>query len=168
MHDISGIAVASSLAVAGAEERANHDELETRLTPAQVVLSAVCCGLAAGLLELLILCFRVQAFEQGFFLRSEHFLWIVPLSDVVIYGSVGLALALWQWSGRPLTAALYGWHPALRDLHERASHGPRAESADMRVAIVGDRAADGWLGSSSSVAIAAACPWRELSSSRSS
>ena len=51
-------------------------------------------GLAAGLLELALLVVRVQVFEKGFFLRSTHFVWMVPVSDLAIFGSWGLLLAL--------------------------------------------------------------------------
>jgi arylsulfatase A-like enzyme len=97
-------AVADDLVGTAGQDRADVDENRTRLTPSGVLLTAVWFGLAAGLLELSVLGVRVWAFEQGFFLRSEHFLWTVPLSDLVIYGSVGLALAFWLWAGRPLTA----------------------------------------------------------------
>ncbi len=98
------IVVADDLAVDARNDRAGNDEHGTRLTMPWLLLISVRFGLAAGLLELSILAVRVWAFEQGFFLRSEHFLWMVPLSDLVIYGSVGLALAFWLWAGRPLTA----------------------------------------------------------------
>ena len=74
------------------------------LTPPSVLLLAIWFGLAAGLIELSILVFRVRAFEKGFFLRSEHFLWMVPLSDVLIYGILGTVLALGLWACRLLTA----------------------------------------------------------------
>ncbi len=58
-------------------------------------------GLVAGLVELLILVIRVELLEKGFFLRSRHFLWMVPLSDVVIFGVVGLLMILpWPRVGR--------------------------------------------------------------------
>ena len=104
MHGDKMIVVADDLAVDARKDRAGNDEVGTRLTVRWLLLISVCFGLAAGLLELSILAVRVWAFEQGFFLRSEHFLWMVPLSDLVIYGSIGLALALWFSTGRRLRA----------------------------------------------------------------
>ncbi len=64
-------------------------------------LLALWFGLVAGLLELLILVIRVELFEKGFFLRSRHFLWMVPLSDVLIFGVVGLLMIVpWPRVGR--------------------------------------------------------------------
>jgi hypothetical protein len=65
----------------------------TRLSPLGELLLAAWFGLAPGLLELALLVGRVVAFEKGFFLRSRHFLWMVPLSDLVIFASLGLVLA---------------------------------------------------------------------------
>jgi arylsulfatase A-like enzyme len=89
---------------ASAQSCAADDEAETGLAASSVLLVAVWFGLASGLLELSILFFRVELFEDGFFLRSEHFLWMVPLSELVINGSLGLALALWSSAGRRLTS----------------------------------------------------------------
>ena len=49
------------------------------VSPFSIVLLAVWFGLAAGLVELFFLVLRVEAFEKGFFLRSAHFVWMVPL-----------------------------------------------------------------------------------------
>lgn len=51
-------------------------------------------GLAAGLLELILLVVRVRFFEGGFFLRSRQFLWMVPVSELAIFGSWGLLVTL--------------------------------------------------------------------------
>jgi arylsulfatase A-like enzyme len=45
----------------------------------------------------------VQAFEKGFFLRSRHFVWMVPVSDVAIFGSWGLLLAMVSRRARRLS-----------------------------------------------------------------
>ncbi len=60
----------------------------------EVLVLAAWWGLAAGLLELLLLVLRVQVFEKGFFLRSPHFVWMIPVSDVLIYVSVGVVILL--------------------------------------------------------------------------
>ncbi len=64
-----------------------------------MLLMAVWFGLAAGLIELALLVVRVSAYEKGFFLRSTHFVWMVPVSDLAIFGSWGLLLALGCWLG---------------------------------------------------------------------
>jgi arylsulfatase A-like enzyme len=63
-----------------------------------ILLLAAAFGLAVGLLELLGLVIRVKLIERGFFLRSRHFVWMVPLSDLAIFGGVGLALAVLWWA----------------------------------------------------------------------
>ena len=65
--------------------------------PVSLLLMAVWFGLAAGLLELVFLVVRVRAFEKSFFLRSTHFVWMVPLSDLAIFGSWGILLTLACW-----------------------------------------------------------------------
>jgi arylsulfatase A-like enzyme len=71
-------------------------------SPLSVLLMAVTFGLATGLLELLLLVGRVLVFEGGFFLRSTHFVWMVPISDLAISTGVGLLLAFVRPAfGRP-------------------------------------------------------------------
>ena len=75
-----------------------------------LILMAVWFGLAAGLLELALLVVRVHGFEKGFFLRSRHFIWMVPASDVMILGTWGLLLAVvsrrgWRLSPRAVIAS---------------------------------------------------------------
>jgi arylsulfatase A-like enzyme len=71
-------------------------------SPLSVLLTAAAFGLVTGLLELLLLVVRVELFEDGFFLRSTHFVWMVPVSDLVFSTSVGVLLALiWSMTGRP-------------------------------------------------------------------
>ena len=66
-----------------------------------VLLMSFWFGLVAGLLELLFLAIRVRLFEKGFFLRSRHFLWMVPLSDLLIFGVTGFLISLpWPRVGR--------------------------------------------------------------------
>ncbi|MFI5460804.1 MAG: sulfatase [Isosphaerales bacterium] len=72
-------------------------------SPFSVLLAAVYFGLAAGLLELVLLLVRVRLFEKGFFLRSTHFVWMVPVSDLANFASVGLLLALVFWGTGWLT-----------------------------------------------------------------
>ncbi len=70
-----------------------------KIGPLSILLMASWFGLAAGLLELVLLVVRVRLFEKGFFLRSMHFVWMVPVSDLAIFGSWGLLLALASWLG---------------------------------------------------------------------
>ena len=66
-----------------------------------VLLMSFWFGLVAGLLELLFLAIRVRLFEKGFFLRSRHFLWMVPLSDLLIFGVTGFLISQpWPRVGR--------------------------------------------------------------------
>jgi arylsulfatase A-like enzyme len=86
--------VADGLDCALGKTRADANAVRAWLTPLAALELAVWFGLAAGLIELSILAFRVWKFEKGFFLRSKHVLWMVPLSDVLIYGSIGVLLAV--------------------------------------------------------------------------
>jgi arylsulfatase A-like enzyme len=91
---------AQGIAGAGGERVEESVQNKMSLTPCAGFMMAVWFGLAAGLLELSLLVCRVAVLEKGFFLRSQHFLWMVPLSDLLIYASVGLVLALWLLTGR--------------------------------------------------------------------
>jgi hypothetical protein len=57
--------------------------------PLSILLTATWFGLTAGLLELSSLVVRVQFLEEGFFLRSRHFVWMVPVSVLAIFVSLG-------------------------------------------------------------------------------
>jgi arylsulfatase A-like enzyme len=59
-----------------------------------VLLLASWFGLAAGLLELVLLVFRVKVFEKGVFLKSSHFLWMIPVADLGLFLAFGLVLGL--------------------------------------------------------------------------
>lgn len=65
-----------------------------------ILPTAAWFGLVAGLLELAALTVRVQLLEKGFFLRSGHFVWMVPVSVLAIFASCGLLLALAARVGR--------------------------------------------------------------------
>jgi arylsulfatase A-like enzyme len=66
-----------------------------------ILLMAAWFGLAAGLLELLFLAIRVQISEKGFFLRSRHFVWMVPVSDLAIdLATAGLIICIFQCLGK--------------------------------------------------------------------
>ena len=78
-------------------EKAERESAPLRVevfTRRSLFFLALWFGLAAGLLELLFLVIRVRLFEKGFFLRSRHFLWMVPLSDLLIFAAVGFAVVL--------------------------------------------------------------------------
>ncbi len=74
--------------------------------PLPVLLIALWFGLVSGLLELTFLVTRVQVFENGAWMRSPHFVWMVPVSDILIAAVGGLFLGLfaraWPRWGRRL------------------------------------------------------------------
>jgi arylsulfatase A-like enzyme len=76
-----------------------------------ILLPAAWFGLAAGLLELVLLVIRVKVIEKGVFLRSTHFLWMVPVSDIAIFLTSGLALSLlsraWPTRGSRLFVGVF-------------------------------------------------------------
>jgi hypothetical protein len=65
-----------------------------------LVLSAW-CGLASGLLEVVTIVLRKQVFEiNRLYWMSRHFVWLVPLSNLVIFLVSGAVLwLLFGWSG---------------------------------------------------------------------
>ena len=58
--------------------------------PRELLATAAWFGLTAGFLELLLLVVRVELQEKGFFLRSRHFVWMVPASDLLLLLAVGV------------------------------------------------------------------------------
>jgi arylsulfatase A-like enzyme len=76
----------------------------TTFSSIQVLFLATWFGLVAGLAELLLLACRVRLFEKGFLLRSRHFLWMVPVSDLAIFAGAGVFCCLWTLSGRRVPA----------------------------------------------------------------
>jgi hypothetical protein len=66
-----------------------------RLLPLEVVVLSICCGLASGLLEV-----GTRVVTAGLFSNnrqhsmSRHFIWLVPLSDLMLFSILGLVLAL--------------------------------------------------------------------------
>lgn len=50
-------------------------------------------GLAFGFLELALLSLRVQLQDDGFYLRSRHFVWMVPASVLILFTMMGIVAA---------------------------------------------------------------------------
>ena len=59
-----------------------------------VILLALWFGLVAGLLETLLLVVRVRGFENGVFLRSPHFPWMIPVADLGLFLVLGLVMVV--------------------------------------------------------------------------
>lgn len=73
--------------------------------------TALWFGLAAGWVELLLLILRVQVQEGGFFLRSRHFVWMVPASGLMLFtalGAVTAGLAAWRGTHAGVRRAILG------------------------------------------------------------
>jgi arylsulfatase A-like enzyme len=67
----------------------------TRLGPVAVVGLAAWCGTIAGLLEVLTVVVRKRYFDTNQLLgMSRHFVWLVPLTDLLIFFLVGLVGAV--------------------------------------------------------------------------
>ena len=75
-----------------------------RISPLDVLVLSAWCGLAGGLLEVgtRVLCKILPS--QRMYMMSRHFIWLAPLSNLLIFGAVGLVLALatklWPARGR--------------------------------------------------------------------
>jgi arylsulfatase A-like enzyme len=59
-----------------------------------VLRIAVWFGLVTGLLELALLVIRVKGFEGGTFIRSQHFIWMIPVSELALFTVGGLFLGV--------------------------------------------------------------------------
>ena len=74
-----------------------------------VMLLALWFGLAAGLLEMILLMVRVLGFENGVFLRSPHFPWMIPVADLGLFLAFGVAMTpparVWPTIGGGLAVA---------------------------------------------------------------
>jgi arylsulfatase A-like enzyme len=89
-----------------------------RLGALDVLLLSVWCGLAAGLLEVGVrILGRVLDPRSSLYLRSRHFVWMVPLSNLLLFSLAGLFLAaatrLWPRRGGWLCPRLIGFWAAL-------------------------------------------------------
>ena len=74
-----------------------------------VLYLSVWFGLVSGLIELLLLILRVMWSEKGFFLRSSHFIWMVPVSAVIVFVTWGMLLAfIGRWSTRISSRLIVG------------------------------------------------------------
>lgn len=51
--------------------------------------TTLCLGLAFGFLELGLLSLRVWLQDHGFYLRSPHFVWMVPTSVLILFAAMG-------------------------------------------------------------------------------
>ena len=95
------------------------------MTPGAAAGTALAMGLAAGFVEMLLLVARVELQEGGFFLRSRHFVWMVPASVAAIFaglGAVGAVAARGGDRARRLVLGSYvftavlGWSLLVRGL----------------------------------------------------
>ena len=77
-----------------------------RLGPLNVLLLSAWCGLAGGLVEVgtRILCRSIDP-ENRFYMMSRHFVWLAPLSNLLLFSGLGLVVAL----GTRLFPRLGGW-----------------------------------------------------------
>ena len=57
-----------------------------------VIRLALWFGLVAGLLEMVLLVLRVKLLENGVFLRSPHFPWMIPAADLGLFLALGLLM----------------------------------------------------------------------------
>jgi len=82
-----------------------------RLRAYQLLALSLWCGLVAGTLEVGALVLRKRTFDLNqFYWISRHFVWLIPLTNLLIFLSLGLGLAVlcygWPRRGRWLGARL--------------------------------------------------------------
>lgn len=64
------------------------------------LLLAAGCGLVSGLLEVGVTVLRKQVFDiNRLYWTSRHFIWLVPLTDLVVFLALGVPLWLLEWRG---------------------------------------------------------------------
>jgi len=91
----------------------SQDLTANRLGPLALLILSAWSGLVSGLLEVAVRVLRKQTVDPNHFYRmSRHFVWMVPLTDLVIFVLLGGVLSLLAVSGgrrgRPLAALLLG------------------------------------------------------------
>ncbi len=68
------------------------------LSPQRVLLLALWCGLVAGLLEAGMIVFKAHTFGRDrFYQMSRHFVWMIPLGNLMLFLGLGLILAVTTW-----------------------------------------------------------------------
>ena len=72
---------------------ARSAEAKRRLGPVDVLVLSVWCGLAAGLLEVgtRVLCRAIDPTNR-LYMMSRHFVWLVPLANLLVFFGLGLLL----------------------------------------------------------------------------
>jgi arylsulfatase A-like enzyme len=66
-----------------------------RMGPLAILVFSAWCGLISGLLEVAAIVVRKQTFDQDqFYAMSRHFIWLVPLINLVIFLAVGVFVLL--------------------------------------------------------------------------
>jgi arylsulfatase A-like enzyme len=97
------------------EETSTTGSIEPRtqgawLRPHQIVLLSLWCGLVAGPLEVLAIVVRKHTIDLNrFYWMSRHFVWLIPLTNLLIFLGLGLAfwlIAVCSRSGRWLAVRL--------------------------------------------------------------
>ncbi len=79
---------------------------------------SVWCGLAGGLLEVGVrVAERIVHPQQSLYMTTRHFLWMAPLSNMLLFSALGSFLAavtrIWPWRGGWLCPRLIGFWAAL-------------------------------------------------------
>ena len=76
--------------------RFSRDTIPDRLRFLNVLVLSIWCGLFAGLVEVGVIVLRKQLVDVNrFYWMSRHFVWLIPLTNLLIFLAIGLALALW-------------------------------------------------------------------------
>ncbi len=76
---------------------------DNRLRPHHVVLLSAWCALVAGPLEVGAIVLRKHTLDLNhFYWMSRHFVWLIPLTNLLIFLVLGVVLAgvAWVWPGR--------------------------------------------------------------------
>ena len=102
------------IASLSAESTPSVREIEARLRPLDILMLSAWCGLAGGLLEVGARIVGTTYFSSDRLYRmSRHFVWLAPLSNLLLFLVMGVILALaakrWPRFGRWLGPRLIGF-----------------------------------------------------------
>lgn len=84
-------------------EPSRSSDTGARLGPVDVLILGAWCGLAAGELEVAARAlYRAFGTTNRLYQMTRHFVWVVPLIDLLLFLAIGglLALATWRWPQR--------------------------------------------------------------------
>ncbi len=99
-------------APANVKEFIQSTRVEGQFAASGVLAFSIWCGLAAGLLEVMMVVLSTRFGKYGIYQATRHFVWMIPLTELFLLSGLGVVLAfltkLWARRGGWLSARLLG------------------------------------------------------------